>query len=104
MELDNASEQSRSPTPEATHSDSAMAPRPTPDRNERAAAIERRLQQQRNTNSGPVANPSYTAFDEHHELRQKFRRMVDPGILRPNPRAVALEAIDVSTSPLFSIT
>ena len=93
-EVDNHDEY---PTIGALDSDSTMAPSNTrsPDRNDVAAALERRLRQQRESISTPSANPTYTAFDEHHELRQKFRRMVDPGILRPNPRAVALQAIDV---------
>lgn len=96
MEVDNASEQPSTPYLEATNSDPTMAPRSTPNRNDVAAALERRLQQQRASVSEPIANPNYHAFDEHHEQRQKFRRMVDPGILRPNPRRIALEAIDVA--------
>ena len=92
MEVDNHDEY---PTIGALDSGSTMASSRSPDRNDVAAALERRLRQQRESISTPSANPTYTAFDEHHELRQKFRRMVDPGILRPNPRAVALQAIDV---------
>lgn len=35
----------------------------------------------------------YADFDKDHERRQEFRRLVDPGITRPNSREVAYEAI-----------
>lgn len=59
-----------------------------------AEAFERRLRQQREEQQAAVAGP-YAAFDEDHDKRQEFRRMIDPGILRPNPRPQALEAIKV---------
>ncbi|KAJ7507845.1 hypothetical protein B0H11DRAFT_2185404 [Mycena galericulata] len=53
-----------------------------------AAAAERRLQQ----HQGPP--PSELQFSgPEHELRQKFRRLIDPGILRPNPAAQALASL-----------
>ena len=58
-----------------------------------AAAAERRLRMQRVEAS--TSAQGYDAFDEHHEKRQEFRRLVDPGILRPNPRPLALEALEV---------
>ena len=30
-----------------------------------------------------------------HEKRQKFRRMIDPGIVRPNPKNQALQSLNV---------
>jgi len=38
----------------------------------------------------------YSDFDKDHDRRQEFRRLVDPGITRPNSREVAYEAIKVS--------
>ncbi|KAJ7179107.1 hypothetical protein C8R46DRAFT_1072462 [Mycena filopes] len=53
-----------------------------------AAAAERRLQQ----HQGPSA--SEVQFSgANHDLRQKFRRLIDPGILRPNPKAQALASL-----------
>lgn len=48
------------------------------------------------TSSSSVASPKthkYSHFDKDHERRQDFRRLVDPGIIRPNSREVAYEAI-----------
>ena len=42
-----------------------------------------------------VAVPEYSDFDKDHDRRQEFRRLVDPGIIRPNSREVAYEAIKV---------
>ncbi|KAJ7771404.1 hypothetical protein DFH07DRAFT_228844 [Mycena maculata] len=53
-----------------------------------AAAAERRLQQQQ----GPSASELQFTGPEH-DLRQKFRRLIDPGILRPNPEAQALASL-----------
>jgi len=61
-----------------------------------AEAIERRLRQREQTHGTTQANPTiYAPFDEHHEKRQEFRRLVDPNILRPNPRPIALEALNI---------
>jgi len=69
---------------------------PTADRSSILAAIERRSAPQ------PAVTPSaaafatphvYTDFDKDHDKRQEFRRLIDPGITRPNPRAVALNAL-----------
>lgn len=56
-----------------------------------ADALERILRQQRAEQR--ERSGSYTAFDEDHEKRQEFRRMIDPGILRPNARPLALESL-----------
>ncbi|KAL4242011.1 hypothetical protein ABKN59_000458 [Abortiporus biennis] len=58
-----------------------------------ADAFERRLRQQREQQQQERARESYHAWDENHEKRQEFRRLIDPGILRPNPRHIALEAL-----------
>ena len=80
---------------------------PRPDHNAVAAAIERRLQAEReHAAAAPAAatTSQSTNFDASHEKRQEFRRMIDPGILRPNPRNVALESLQVrlSSSPCQS--
>lgn len=67
---------------------------PAPNANSLADAIERRLREQRvqpQTDKGKT----YAAFDEDHEKRQELRRLIDPGILRPNARPLALEALQV---------
>ncbi|KAI0335476.1 hypothetical protein GY45DRAFT_1240298 [Cubamyces sp. BRFM 1775] len=61
-----------------------------PDHDAVAAAIERRLQAEREK---AAAAAQSSMFDGKHEKRQEFRRMIDPGILRPNPRPLALEAL-----------
>jgi hypothetical protein len=60
-----------------------------------AAAIERRMREQKAQQQVQSSAP-YVPFDEDHEKRQDFRRMIDPGILRPNPRPVALESLKVN--------
>ena len=64
-----------------------------------AAAIERRLQAQR-AQPQQDKGKSYVPFDEDHEKRQELRRMIDPGILRPNARPLALESLRVHASLL----
>ena len=46
----------------------------------------------------------YSHFDKDHDRRQEFRRLVDPGITRPNSLEEAYEAIKVRSCPLFSVT
>ncbi|KAI0832429.1 hypothetical protein BC628DRAFT_1346598 [Trametes gibbosa] len=67
-----------------------LAPAARPDHDAVAAAIERRLQAEKEK-AAAAAQPS--SFDGKHERRQEFRRMIDPGILRPNPRPLALESL-----------
>lgn len=59
-----------------------------------AEAFEKRLRQQREEQQAKAAG-SFVAFDEDHETRQEFRRLIDPAILRPNPRPLALESLKV---------
>ena len=66
-----------------------------PDHDAVAAAIERRLQAEREKAAAAAGSSSNHNFDNNHEKRQEFRRMIDPGILRPNPRHVALESLQV---------
>jgi len=61
---------------------------PTISASDLAAAAERRLQQHR----GPSASELQFSGAEH-ELRQKFRRLIDPGILRPNAKDQALASL-----------
>ena len=68
-----------------------------PDQSAMAAAIERRLQAEREAAQAVQGNQT-KSFEGDHERRQEFRRMVDPGILRPNPRHVALESLQVRFS------
>lgn len=65
-----------------------------PDHDAVAAAIERRLQVEREK-AAAAAGSATPNFDGNHEKRQEFRRMIDPGILRPNPRKLALESLQV---------
>ena len=56
------------------------------------------------TPTKPVAgSQKYSDFDKDHDRRQEFRRLVDPGITRPNSREVAYEAIKVRSCPPFSV-
>ena len=76
-----------------------------PDQSAMAAAIERRLQAERERAAAANATSGHASFDGNHEKRQNFRRMVDPGILRPNPRHIALESLQVRTrSATFYLT
>ncbi|KZV75162.1 hypothetical protein PENSPDRAFT_624931 [Peniophora sp. CONT] len=47
--------------------------------------------------------PTFDAFDEDYEKRTEFRRMVEPGIMRPNTREVALRSLKVCISALALI-
>ncbi|KAJ7368337.1 hypothetical protein DFH08DRAFT_22961 [Mycena albidolilacea] len=69
---------SESPTPSTSTTISA----------DLAAAAERRLQQRQASSTSELqfAGPE-------HEQRQKFRRLLDPGILRPNAEAQALASL-----------
>ena len=60
-----------------------------------ADAAERRLKEQQQ-NAAEQAE-SYSAFDQNHEKRQEFRRLIDPGILRHNPKHIAMESLRVHT-------
>lgn len=46
---------------------------------------------------------NYSNFDKDHDRRQEFRRLVDPGITRPNSREVANEAIKVRFCHLLTV-
>ncbi|CAK5275540.1 unnamed protein product [Mycena citricolor] len=56
------------------------------------AAVERRLAQQQ----AAAANSDELLFSgAEHDLRQKFRRLIDPGILRPNAEAQAAASLKI---------
>jgi hypothetical protein len=72
---------SESPTPSTSTTISA----------DLAAAAERRLQQRQASSTSEL---QFTGPE--HEQRQKFRRLIDPGILRPNAEAQALASLKVA--------
>lgn len=45
--------------------------------------------------SAPIPLPTFVPFDADHEKRQEFRRLVDPGIMRPNSKEVAIASLRV---------
>jgi hypothetical protein len=59
----------------------------------RLAALE-----QRNTSTASESEEksAYDAFDDSYEKRIEFRRLIDPGILRPNQKEVAIRSLRVS--------
>jgi hypothetical protein len=73
-------------------------------RQERLAALERRLNRS-STNPPDTLQPRSPGtaedpqpFDANHAKRIEFRRLVDPGILRPNSKEVALRSMRVSVN------
>lgn len=81
------------------------------DREARLAALERRLHISTTTvtspsstgtggaesaaEAAPIPLPTFVPFDADHEKRQEFRRLVDPGIMRPNSKEVAIASLRV---------
>lgn len=63
-------------------------------RQERLAALQRRLN--RGATPSPDAPHDPQPFDANHEKRIEFRRLVDPGIMRPNSKEVALRSLRVN--------
>lgn len=66
------------------------------DREARLAALQRRLDEQAADAAATVGGldqPAFIPFDANHEKRQEFRRLIDPGIMRPNAREVALASL-----------
>jgi hypothetical protein len=67
-------------------------------RQERLAALERR--QNRSAPTDPhddtAAKQDPQPFDTNHTKRTEFRRLVDPGIMRPNSKEVALRSLRVN--------
>ncbi|KAH9045213.1 hypothetical protein EDB85DRAFT_1905369 [Lactarius pseudohatsudake] len=60
-------------------------------RQERLTALERRL----NRGASPLLDAVHDPqpFDANHAKRIEFRRLVDPGIIRPNSKEVALRSL-----------
>lgn len=69
---------------------------PQPDHSEIAAAIERRVQAEREKAQADAALKAQREFEQLRDKRQEFRRLIDPGILRPNARELAIEALIVA--------
>ncbi|KAJ4001149.1 hypothetical protein F5050DRAFT_1708523 [Lentinula boryana] len=61
----------------------------SPSPNRFAEAVERRLSLQHSQ------GPSPAELAAEHAKRQKFRRLIDPGILRPNPEPQAVESMKI---------
>ncbi len=75
-------------------------------RQERLAALERRWN---GSSTGPRDNTAAVPaqqdpqpFDANHDQRTEFRRLVDPGIMRPNSKEVALRSLRVNLETLSS--
>ena len=69
-------------------------------RQERLVALERRLSPPRSdAQAAPQQDPQ--PFDANHAKRTEFRRLVDPGILRPNSKEVALRSLRVNLKSSF---
>ncbi len=98
MDIDHDTHEQASPllphTQGHTLSEGAMSAA-APSASQVADALERRLRERREAEQQAAANSAYRPFDEDHDKRQEFRRMIDPAILRPNPRPVALESLKV---------
>lgn len=62
-----------------------------------AAAAERRQKE-----LSQSAQPSAAQLAEEHDRRQCFRRLIDPGIIRPNPKEQALASLKVSPLPALA--
>ncbi len=65
-------------------------------RQERLAALERRLNRDASCSPGGAQDPQ--PFDENYAKRIEFRRLVDPGIMRPNSKEASLRALSVNPS------
>jgi hypothetical protein len=61
---------------------------PLEERLEAAGAAERRLQ-------ATMRDKDQLAFNDDHELRQSFRKLIHPGIMRHNSKETALAAMKV---------
>ena len=71
-------------------------------RQERLAALERRLSPPHSHAQAAAATPQDPQpFDDNHAKRNEFRRLVDPGIVRPNSKDVALRSLRVNLKSSF---
>lgn len=81
---------------------------PTPnsmaDREKIVDAITKRNQKPPSASNSSTSDPVRgDVFSKGHERKQEFRRLVDPGMTRPNSREVVSEAIKVRSWPPASI-
>jgi hypothetical protein len=66
-------------------------------RQERLAALERRGNRSTtDPRDNTAAQQDPQPFDGNHDQRTEFRRLVDPGIMRPNSKEVALRSLRVN--------
>lgn len=66
-------------------------------RQERLAALERRRNRSStDPHDDTAARQDPQPFDTNHTKRTEFRRLVDPGIMRPNSKEVALRSLRVN--------
>jgi hypothetical protein len=67
-------------------------------RQARLAALERRLngESTQSSSSGAATLQDPQPFDANHAKRIEFRRLADPGIIRPNSKEVALRSLRVN--------
>lgn len=65
-------------------------------RQERLAALERRRNSSIDPHDDTAARQDPQPFDNNHTKRTEFRRLVDPGIMRPNSKEVALRSLRVN--------
>jgi len=76
-------------------------------RQERLVALERRLSPPPRSDAQATPQQDPQPFDANHAKRTEFRRLVDPGILRPNSKEVALRSLRVnlkSSSCSFAVS
>jgi hypothetical protein len=68
-------------------------------RQARLEALERRRlthESAQSSSSGAATEHDPQPFDDNHAKRIEFRRLVDPGIMRPNSKEVALRSLHVN--------
>lgn len=71
-------------------------------RQERLAALERRRSPPREDAQAPtLVLQDLQPFDANHAKRTEFRRLVDPGIVRPNSKEVLLRSLRVNLISSF---
>lgn len=73
-------------------------------RQERLAALERRNRSTTHPHddTAVAAEHEPQPFDANHNKRTEFRRLVDPGIMRPNSKEVALRSLRVNIKNISS--
>ena len=69
-------------------------------RQERLVALQRRLSPPR-SDAQAATQQEPQPFDANHDKRIEFRRLADPGIMRPNSKEVALRSLRVNLKSSF---